>query len=97
MAGDRRLRRDRRDAKWNIAFLVGSLAVGFLVTDARRLLRSRYLLLGLLLAAVLAAPDLAWQAAHGWPNLAVFRALQTQAWHNRATYWPARSSSPAWR
>src|SRR5215467_9169180 len=43
-----------------------------------------------LLAAVLAVPDVAWQAAHGWPNLAVFRALQEQAWHNRATYWPAQ-------
>jgi hypothetical protein len=78
------------NAKWNIAFLVGSLAVGFLVTDARRLLRSRYLLLGLALAAVLAVPDLAWQAAHGWPNLAVFRVLQSQAWHNRSTYWQAQ-------
>ncbi len=78
------------NAKWNIAFLAGSLAVGFLVTDARRLLRSRYLLLGLALAAVLAVPDVAWQAAHGWPNLAVFRALQIQAWHNRSTYWPAQ-------
>jgi len=27
-------------------------------------------------AAVLAAPDLAWQAAHGWPNLPVFQQLQ---------------------
>ena len=78
------------EAKWNIAFLVASLAAGFLLTDARRLLRSRYLVLGLVLAAVLAAPDVAWQAAHGWPNLAVFRALQTQAWHNRSTYWPAQ-------
>ncbi|HUZ52536.1 MAG TPA: glycosyltransferase family 39 protein [Streptosporangiaceae bacterium] len=78
------------DAKWNIAFLVVSLAVGFLVTDARRLLRSRYLVLGLVLAATLAVPDVAWQAAHGWPNLAVFRALQTQAWHNRSTYWQAQ-------
>ncbi len=60
------------------------------MTDARRLLRSRYLVAGCVLAAVLAAPDLAWQAAHGWPNLAVFRALQTQAWHNRATFWPAQ-------
>jgi len=39
---------------------------------------------------ILAAPDVAWQATHGWPNLAVFRALQTQAWHNRATYWSAQ-------
>ena len=78
------------EAKWNIAFLVASLAVAFVFTDARRLLRSRYLVLGLVLAAILAGPDVAWQAAHGWPNLAVFRALQTQAWHNRSTYWPAQ-------
>ena len=78
------------DAKWNIAFLIGSLVPGFLMTDARRLLRSRYVVAGALLAAVLAVPDVAWQAVHGWPNLAVFRALQAQAWHNRATYWPAQ-------
>jgi 4-amino-4-deoxy-L-arabinose transferase-like glycosyltransferase len=78
------------EAKWNIAFLAVSLGAGFLVTDARGLLRSRWLLIGCLLAAVLAVPDVAWQAAHGWPNLAVFRALQEQASHNRATYWPAQ-------
>src|SRR6266699_2017715 len=78
------------EAKWNIAFLAVSLGAGFLVTDARRLLRSRYLLFGCLLAAILAVPDVSCQAAHGWPNLAVFRALQSEAWHNRATYWPAQ-------
>jgi Dolichyl-phosphate-mannose-protein mannosyltransferase len=77
-------------AKWNIALLAASLAVGFLASDARRLLRSHYLIIGCGLAAILAAPDLAWQAAHGWPNLAVFRALAEQAWHNRAVYWPAQ-------
>jgi len=78
------------EAKWNIVFLAVSLGAGFLVTEARGLLRSRWLLAGCLLAAALAVPDVAWQAAHGWPNLAVFRALQAQAWHNRATYWPAQ-------
>jgi Dolichyl-phosphate-mannose-protein mannosyltransferase len=87
------------EAKWNIAFLAAALAAGFVLSwpgrlgrrgaDARRLLRSRYLLLGGLIAATLAAPDLIWQAAHGWPNLDVFRSLQSQAWHNRALYWPA--------
>src|SRR5260370_36956074 len=77
-------------AKWNIAFLAAAMAVGFLATDARSLLRSRSLIIGCGVAAILAAPDLAWQAAHGWPNLAVFRVLQAQAWHNRATYWPAQ-------
>ncbi|MDR2985996.1 MAG: glycosyltransferase family 39 protein [Nocardiopsaceae bacterium] len=78
------------EAKWNIAFLVAALAAGFLATDARRLLRSRYVVAGCVLAAALAVPDLAWQAAHGWPNLSVFHALQSEAWQNRATYWPAQ-------
>ena len=78
------------DAKWNIGFLVASLAVGFAVTPARRLATGRWLLAGALLAVVLAAPDVIWQAAHGWPNLAVFRALQGDAWHNRITYLPAQ-------
>jgi Dolichyl-phosphate-mannose-protein mannosyltransferase len=78
------------EAKWNIAFLAAALAAGFLATDARRLLRSRHLLLGGVIAAALAAPDVVWQAAHGWPSLDVFRALQTAAWQNRATYWPAQ-------
>jgi Dolichyl-phosphate-mannose-protein mannosyltransferase len=78
------------EAKWNIGFLVAALAAGFAATDARRLLRSSYLLLGGLIAAALAAPDLIWQAMHGWPGLDVFRALQTAAGHNRAVYWPAQ-------
>ena len=78
------------EAKWNIAFLAAALAAGFLATDARHLLRSRYLLLGCVIAATLAAPDLIWQAAHGWPSLDVFRALQTAAGQNRVTYWPAQ-------
>ena len=78
------------EAKWNIAFLAAALAAGFLATDARGLLRSRYLLLGCVIAATLAAPDLVWQAAHGWPSLDVFRALQTAAGQNRVTYWPAQ-------
>jgi hypothetical protein len=78
------------EAKWNIAFLLGGLAAGFLLTDARRLLASRYLLIGGLLAAALAAPDVVWQAGHGWPGLDVFRVLQTSAGHNRAVFWPAQ-------
>jgi len=78
------------EAKWNIAFLVAALLAGLAATDARRLLRSRYLLIGGLIALALAAPDLIWQAAHGWPSLAVFRSLQTAAGHNRATYWAAQ-------
>ena len=78
------------EAKWNIGFLAAALVAGVAATDARRLLRSRYLLLGGVVAAGLAAPDLVWQALHGWPNLDVFRALQSSAGHNRAVFWPAQ-------
>ena len=66
------------------------MAAGLAATDARRLLRSRYLLLGGVIAAALAAPDLVWQAVHGWPKLDVFRALQGAAGHNRAVFWLAQ-------
>ena len=78
------------EAKWNIAFLAVALLAAFAVTDARSLLLSRYLAIGAVLAAALAAPDLIWQAMHGWPAFDVFRGLQTQAMHNRVTYWPAQ-------
>ena len=78
-------------AKWNIGFLVGGLLLGFACTPAARpLLRSRYLALGAALFVALAAPDIVWQAAHGWPNFAVFHALQRAAWANRAQYWPGQ-------
>jgi hypothetical protein len=78
-------------AKWNIGFLLAGLLLGFACTPAARpLLRSRYLAVGAVLCAALAAPDFAWQAAHGWPNLDVFHALQEEAWKNRANYWPGQ-------
>jgi len=77
------------DAKWNIGFLVAALGLGFAVTPAARpLLRSRYLACAAVLFVVLAAPDVAWQALHGWPNVAVFGHLNQQAWQNRVWYWP---------
>lgn len=78
-------------AKWNIGFLVAGLVLGFACTpEAHPLLRSWYLFAGTVLFAMLAAPDFTWQAAHGWPNLAVFHALQGDAWQNRAMYWPGQ-------
>jgi hypothetical protein len=79
-------------AKWNIGFLLAGLAIGLLATPAGRpLLRSRYLAIAVAVIAVLAAPDFAWQAAHGWPNLPVFQRLHGEAGHNRAVYWPAQA------
>ena len=85
------------EAKWNIGFLALALAAGFLVTDARRLLRSRYLLLGGVVAAALAAPDLIWQAAHGWPPAGgVRRRCRPRPGTTGPSTGPRRSSTPAW-
>jgi hypothetical protein len=83
------------EAKWNVGFLAAALAAGFLTTAVRdpgprELLRSRYLLAGCVLAVAIMAPAIIWQAAHGWPNLDVYRSLQSAAGHNRATYWLAQ-------
>jgi 4-amino-4-deoxy-L-arabinose transferase-like glycosyltransferase len=79
-------------AKWNIGFLLAGLGIGLLATPtARPLLRSRYLVVAIAAIAALAAPDLAWQAAHGWPNLPVFQRLHGEAGHNRLVYWPGQA------
>lgn len=78
------------NAKWTIGVLAAALLAGFVCTPSRALLRSRHLLIGGVLAAALASPDVIWQAQHGWPNLAVFHALHSQAGHNLAVYWPAQ-------
>jgi dolichyl-phosphate-mannose-protein mannosyltransferase len=77
-------------AKWTIGMLVAAVAAGVALAGPRHLLRSRYVPLACLLAAAGAAPDVIWQATHGWPNVAVFGALAGQAGHNRAVYWPAQ-------
>ncbi|HEX6676487.1 MAG TPA: glycosyltransferase family 39 protein [Actinomycetes bacterium] len=56
---------------------VGALA---LLADrqGRRLLATPWLLAGIAVALALWAPYLAWQAGHGWPQLAIFADLRRQ-------------------
>jgi hypothetical protein len=91
------------DAKWNIAFLMLGLAIGFAVaSSARPLISTRWVLIGLAIVVLLGWPDFVWQAMHGWPNFSVFRSLQQDANHNRADYWPAQiiytglAATPLW-
>ena len=53
------------------AFLLFSLLVGVLVAGPRQVLTSRWLWAGAGIALVIWAPNLVWQAAHGWPQLAL--------------------------
>ncbi len=63
--------------KATVAQLAGVVLVGLLADrEARRLLASRWLLAGGAVAAALWAPYLAWQAGHGWPQLAIFADLR---------------------
>jgi 4-amino-4-deoxy-L-arabinose transferase-like glycosyltransferase len=55
-----------------------ALALGFGVVVERRweVLRTRWLPLAVVIALVLAAPNLVWQLANGWPQLDMARALE---------------------
>ncbi|HVR47861.1 MAG TPA: glycosyltransferase family 39 protein [Candidatus Binatia bacterium] len=55
------------ESKYSIAFLTVGIVVGLLVVPQRRALLTPWFLGGMLVAAALAAPNFAWQAAHGYP------------------------------
>lgn len=56
-------------AKYLIVFWLAGLGLGLLTTSARRLLLSPYLYAGVAMAALIALPNVLWQAANGWPFL----------------------------
>ena len=59
--------------KLSMLFLGFGVVVGLLLTPARRQLRTPWPWLGGLIAAVLFAPHVLWQVAHGWPTLEFIR------------------------
>jgi hypothetical protein len=62
------------ESKYLIAYYVAGLALGALATPLRRSLARPWIYAGAALALALAAPNLVWQAAHGWPFLEIGRA-----------------------
>ncbi|MHB8465176.1 MAG: glycosyltransferase family 39 protein [Acidimicrobiales bacterium] len=58
-----------------VAFLMAALVLGLVVAGPRDALRSPWLWVGGAIAAAMWSPYLAWQAAHGWPQLAVSRSI----------------------
>jgi hypothetical protein len=55
--------------KMTVAALLFGVGVGLLFVGPRRALRDRWLWLGVLLTLLVWAPQLVWQARHGWPQL----------------------------
>lgn len=65
-------------SKYTIGALVLGLAVGVLLTPARRHLRSRWLWLGALLSVILCLPHLYWEWRHHFVSLDCLRAIHTR-------------------
>jgi 4-amino-4-deoxy-L-arabinose transferase-like glycosyltransferase len=61
-----------------IALLLLSLTIGLLATRRTDLLRTRWPWLGALIAAVIWAPNVVWQATHGWPQFAMASSLHRE-------------------
>ena len=55
--------------KYSIVFPLAGLLVGFLLTPARKWLRSRYLAISVAIALLLFLPNLLWLIHHGFPFL----------------------------
>lgn len=61
-----------------VILLLAVLAIGILLSAQRPVLRSWWPWLGSAVALVIWAPDLIWQATHGWPQLAMSAALHRE-------------------
>ena len=61
-----------------VILLLIALAAGLLFSAQRPVLRTRWPWLGAAIAAVIWAPNVIWQATHGWPQLAMSAALHRE-------------------
>jgi dolichyl-phosphate-mannose-protein mannosyltransferase len=57
------------ESKYSIAFLLAGILAGVLFTTERRILKSRYLWLGVLACALIAVPNFFWQLRNHFPFL----------------------------
>lgn len=73
--------------KYLIALLAAGLLVAVAIVGPRVVLRSPWLVDGVLLALLVAAPNLWWQVRNGWPQLEVASGLAAEdGGENRAPF-----------
>ena len=61
------------ESKYSTVFFIVALLAGLLLTPQRKALRTRGFLWGSLAAALIALPNFAWQAVHGFPMIELLR------------------------
>ena len=61
------------EAKYALPLWLVALGIGLLATPQRVILARRELWIGVLIAALIAAPSLVWQALNGWPFATLIR------------------------
>ncbi len=64
--------------KWNVAFLVVALVIGVAAGPDRRLLWSRWALVGTVLCLIIVLPNIVWNAQHQWAELSMLRSLHSE-------------------
>ncbi len=63
-------------SKYSVLFFVVALLLGLLLTPERRILYSRWFVVGVLLSAIIALPSFLWQVHYGYPMLELLRVVQ---------------------
>ncbi len=71
-----------------LGLLVVTLFLALLLVGPRDVLRTRWLPIGALIALVIAAPNLIWSAANGWPQFAVAAGISEDGADDRAMLLP---------
>lgn len=75
--------------RWLVVVLAMGIAVGVLLLGPRRVLRSPWCWAGVVIALLISAPNLAFQASHDWPQLSMGEALgENNAAEVRILMWP---------
>ncbi len=74
--------------KDTVLFLGAGLAAGLVLARRWAVLRSLWVWAGVAIALLLWAPNLAWQATHGWPQVTMAARISAYAADNRAQILP---------